>query len=234
MKKAVVTTSWDDGHKLDLKLAILLEKYGVKGTFYISPENIEFHRANLLTNKEVVNLSKNFEIGAHTMTHPRLSKVSVLESDFEINESKKYLEKIIGKPIISFCYPGGDYNQTHIKQVKNAGYKIARTVKRFSSDIGDNHFAIPTTLHAYQHWSDIVMIAKFANFNPKKFIKYYLNWDLLAIDFFDHILLTGGVFHLWGHSWEIEKNHNWDRIENVLKHISRHPEVRYLTNGELI
>jgi hypothetical protein len=32
-----VTTSWDDGHKLDMKLAVLLKKYGIKGTFYICP-----------------------------------------------------------------------------------------------------------------------------------------------------------------------------------------------------
>lgn len=32
-KQIIVTTSWDDGHKLDLKLAKLLEKHEIRGTF---------------------------------------------------------------------------------------------------------------------------------------------------------------------------------------------------------
>ena len=29
------TTSWDDGHPSDLHVADLLERYGMKGTFYL-------------------------------------------------------------------------------------------------------------------------------------------------------------------------------------------------------
>ncbi|MCX6750242.1 MAG: polysaccharide deacetylase family protein, partial [Candidatus Pacearchaeota archaeon] len=110
-KQIIVTTSWDDGHKLDLRLAKLLKKYNIKGTFYISPRNREFKKEDLLTDKEIIELSKDFEIGAHTMTHPRLTKVSEEEAFKEILESKRYLEKLTGKEIKSFCYPGGDYNK---------------------------------------------------------------------------------------------------------------------------
>ena len=34
--KTLITTSWDDGNKLDIKVAELLDKYGMKGTFYIA------------------------------------------------------------------------------------------------------------------------------------------------------------------------------------------------------
>ena len=30
-----ITTSWDDGHPLDLRVAELLAKYGLQGTFYV-------------------------------------------------------------------------------------------------------------------------------------------------------------------------------------------------------
>lgn len=33
-KQLIITTSWDDGHPLDLKIAELLDKYGINGTFY--------------------------------------------------------------------------------------------------------------------------------------------------------------------------------------------------------
>ena len=45
----IVTTSWDDGHKLDLKLAKLLKKYGVPATFYIAPNNRQWDKKDLLT-----------------------------------------------------------------------------------------------------------------------------------------------------------------------------------------
>jgi putative transposase len=41
MDKAVVTTSWDDGHPLDLKLAELLKKYDIPATLYMPMDNPE-------------------------------------------------------------------------------------------------------------------------------------------------------------------------------------------------
>ena len=64
-------------------------------------------------------------------------------------------------------------------------------------------------------------------------MKQYLNWDELAISVFNKIAEDGGVFHLWGHSWEIDKNKDWERLERVFRHISNHPTISYLTNGEL-
>ncbi len=84
MKKVIVTTSWDDGHKLDIRLALLLKKYGIKGTFYVSPENHEFKKADRLTKAMIKTISNNFEIGAHTMTHPHLSKISLEHANSEI------------------------------------------------------------------------------------------------------------------------------------------------------
>jgi peptidoglycan/xylan/chitin deacetylase (PgdA/CDA1 family) len=50
-KQIMVTTTWDDSHILDFKLAKLLKKYGIKGTFYISPKNREFREEELLSDE---------------------------------------------------------------------------------------------------------------------------------------------------------------------------------------
>jgi peptidoglycan/xylan/chitin deacetylase (PgdA/CDA1 family) len=235
MKKHVlVTTSWDDGHKLDLKLARLLNKYGIRGTFYISPNNREFNKMDLLSDSEIIEISKNFEIGAHTLTHPRLSTVSSVESYDEISGSRQYLEMVTGRRIVSFSYPGGDYDSTHVSQVKKAGFKLARTTKRFAGSIGEKRYEIPTSIHAYKHWSDIKKIATISNFDYMNFFKYFSNWDQLAIVFFNHIMQNGQIFHLWGHSWEIEKHNDWDKLEKVLKHIANRRNVMYGTNAELL
>lgn len=228
----LVTTSWDDGHILDLKMADLLARYGLTGTFYVSPKCREFPGRKLLTDKQVRHLSKNFEIGAHTMTHPRLTKVGLPIATKEIVKSKDYLERLLGKKVLSFCYPGGMFNKKHQKIVEAAGFKYARTVKRFKLHKPKDPFAAGTTVHAYKHYQDIPHILIIAKFNPTLFWKLFTNWDQLAITLFDSVP-DGGVYHLWGHSWEIDNNGDWARLENVFKHVSRQTNVLYVTNGQL-
>src|SRR5262249_40656948 len=60
-----------------------------------------------------------------------------------------------------------------------------------------------------------------------------VDWAALAIALFDEVHATGGVFHVWGHSWEIDQRHDWQRLERVLTHISRRDDVRYVTNSDL-
>jgi hypothetical protein len=77
------------------------------------------------------------------------------------------------------------------------------------------------------------MAMRLAGGNRLLAAKYFWNWDVMAIAQFDLMLATGGVFHLWGHSWEVEKNGDWARLERVFAHIARRPGVRYVDNGEL-
>lgn len=232
--KTIVTTSWDDGHVLDLKLAELLRANNLKGTFYVAPEDHEFTPENRLTPTQIRKLSKQFEIGAHTITHPRLPQVSDEQARTEITDSKSQLEAIIERPVLSFCYPGGEYRDQHVAAVRDAGYTYARTVDRFAYALGSNALLAPSSIHAYRHWSDLWQIMVFARFNPIQSLNYLLNWDQLAIAMFNRIHAAGGIFHLWGHSWEIAKNGDWSRLERVLRHIAGHVDVEYRTNGELV
>ena len=231
MKKVIVTTSWDDGHQLDLRLAQLLQDAGLKGTFYISPSNRELPERDRLNSQQVSDLSNAFEIGAHTLTHPRLPKLSLVDARREIAGSKAALEEITGKEIATFCYPGGAYTAAHVQMVKDAGYRYARTVGRYAFAV-HNPYEAPTTLHAYKHWSDLADMASFAGFRPLKFMRY-LQWDELAKAMFDHTAKVGGVYHLWGHSWEIDQHDDWERLAGVFSYIAGRPEVSYAVNGDL-
>ena len=233
MNKIIVTTSWDDGHKLDIKLAALLKKYGIAGTFYVAPHNREFNQADLLNSEGIIQISRDFEIGAHTMTHPRLPQTSDKLASQEIAQSKTYLEELIGQPVTTFCYPRGEYEPKHVKMVQDAGFRYARTVKRdYSLNQNAPLFESQTTINAYSHLSDVWEIAKFANFNPLKFFPY-LSWDNLAIAIFDRMLEEGGIYHLWGHSWEVDKLKYWSKLERVLAHIAHRAEADYVPNRNL-
>ena len=96
----IFTTSWDDGHKLDLKILDLLNKYNLKGIFYI-PKNFVLKN---LSDEEIKLISQTQEIGAHSLTHPDLTKISLAEARQEICESKKWLENLLNKKINNFCY----------------------------------------------------------------------------------------------------------------------------------
>jgi len=232
MNAVIVTSSWDDGHKHDLRLARMLQEYGLKATFYISPRNREWAEADLLKKDEIREVSREFEIGSHTVTHPRLPTIPESEAKQEITDSKAMLEDITGRPITSFCYPGGAYTPVHPHLVQDAGYRYARTVSRYAFTV-DEPYEAPTSLHTYNHWrSDVWRIAGFAKFNPTA-IRHYFGWDSLGRAMFDRVAGTGGVFHIWGHSWEIDDHNDWDRLEGMLRYISARSGVEYVTNGEL-
>ena len=232
-KQIIVTTSWDDGHKLDLKLVRLLKKYDIRGTFYISPKNREFREEDLLSNEEIKKINRDFEIGAHTITHPKLTKIGEKQAFNEIIESKKYLENLIKQKVKSFCYPGGKYNNKIKELVKEAGFIGARTVQRYCFKCPSDSLVFGTTIQTYNNISDILKIFKFSKCNPLKFYKD-LNWEHRAKKMFDYVVKYGGIYHLWGHSWEIEKNHYWHKLENLLVYISNRKNLKYLTNSEMI
>jgi len=232
MKVSLVTTSWDDGHKYDIRLARVLKEYGLSGTFYISPHNREIAKDSLLNPQEISDIGNDFEIGAHTMTHPRLPTLSESQAEAEISESKLTLEVITGKVLSSFCYPAGAYDDIHVQLVRDAGFTYARTIKRHKFAVG-NPYEAATTLHTYNHWTDIGRIAKFAGFRPVRCLQYRA-WDAMARDMFDYVKREGGMFHLWGHSWEIDRFQEWERLEDVCRYISGHSDVSYVTNSELV
>ena len=65
-------------------------------------------------------------IGAHTMTHPMLR--DTINFKWEIEQSKKELESIIGKPVKYFAYPFGQYSSVSKrvrKAVADSGYECA-------------------------------------------------------------------------------------------------------------
>jgi peptidoglycan/xylan/chitin deacetylase (PgdA/CDA1 family) len=67
------------------------------------------------------------EGGAHTVCHPYLDQLTTDEQAEEIFQSKSQLSELLGKPVRYFAYPNGDYNQSTLKLVKDAGFDAAFT-----------------------------------------------------------------------------------------------------------
>jgi len=70
------------------------------------------------------------EIGAHTVTHARLSAQTASIQKGEIARSKESLEEILGREVRSFSYPFGqneDFNSNCVEFIKGAGFTAACT-----------------------------------------------------------------------------------------------------------
>ena len=109
-----ITTSWDDGHPLDFKLAELLDKYHLSATFYIPQVNAE---REVMRAEQIQQLSKKFEIGAHTLHHTRLNSKHTNQARKEINGSFNWLKDLLGYDPVCFCFPGGRYDKNLTNEV---------------------------------------------------------------------------------------------------------------------
>jgi hypothetical protein len=66
-RSLLITTSWDDGHRSDLRFADLPEKGGLSGTFYVPSTNSACRPVMRPT--EFAQLGQRFQIGGHTQDH---------------------------------------------------------------------------------------------------------------------------------------------------------------------
>src|SRR5437868_4727740 len=98
-----ITTSWDDGHPLDFRVADLLSKYGLRGTFYV-PKTAE---RGTMTAAQLRELSRSFELGAHTLDHTVLTSATEQYAAQQITGSKAWLEDETGSACLLFAPPKG-------------------------------------------------------------------------------------------------------------------------------
>jgi len=235
-QNAIVTTSWDDGHPLDLRLAEMLARYGVRGTFYVP---LRYESVPLMDTKEIRALrAMGMEIGSHTLTHPNLTKVTQSHAIYELVESKKRLEDIVGEPIVSFCYPAGKFNSAIRSCVVDADYKVARTTVAFRTERRFDPLFMPVSFQLFPHTRSILVRHALKGGNLSGLLNWCRFWEMandpveLAECLFRACQHGGGIWHMWGHSWEIEKFHLWSVLEDVLKRVSSLQEVHYLTNSQ--
>lgn len=228
--EAYVVTSWDDASKLDLKLADLLENYGIKGTFFVTTGDV----GSEISLDDLRYLSEIHEVGAHTITHPYLTNLSLDAARKEILDSGKFLSEKLELPLdrMPFAYPYGRYSREHVEIVKSGGYCCARTTEPFHIDNPSNLYEMGVTVWTYPHaFKDLRGFLRVAKIlpgimgNPMGLKK----WDSLAIKLFDVVRLRGGVFHLFGHSHQIEEKGLWNSLSDVLNYLAYHKDVIYST-----
>jgi peptidoglycan/xylan/chitin deacetylase (PgdA/CDA1 family) len=89
-------------------------------------------------------------IGAHTVTHPVMPKLTPTARDREISESKFTCEELVGTSPVGFAYPYGDFCVNDQSAVKAAGFAFACSTQHGATAGTYDLFALPR-IHV-QNW----------------------------------------------------------------------------------
>ena len=122
-----IVLTFDDGYADFYTTAFpILEAHGFTAVSYVVPGFLDHPR--YMTSAQVEELDRaGVEIGAHTMTHADLTKASPAQLVLEVEGSKNALEKLVGHPVLDFCYPSGKFNDTVIASLRQFGLQSATT-----------------------------------------------------------------------------------------------------------
>lgn len=221
-KTKAVTLSYDDGHRDDLKLLEIINKFNVKCTF-------NFTNFSKITDEEIKeNLFRNgHEIAVHGAQHlaPAMTKAS--DGIQQIIECRKNLEKRFNRIIRGMAYPDSGIT----KFSNGASYE---SIRSYLSDLGivysrtagsdNNEFMLPTDWYAW------MPTAKHTN--PQLF-DYVKEFTELDVNNCYCAARYPRLFYLWGHSFEFSYANNWDILEKFCEKISGKDDIWYATNIEI-
>lgn len=231
------TTSWDDGHPLDLKLAGLMARHGIAGTFYCPLRNVE-GLPTLDAGGLRALASPLCEIGGHTLDHAYATRMPADAWAAQVRDGRDALEQLLGHRVAGFCYPGGKHPGPCRRIVAEAGFSYARTVQNFCLQPGSDPFLVPTTLQVYAHSSQVLLrnLASGGDWLRRAPVALATlrRGDLLSrlealLDL--ACAQEGAVLHIWGHSWEIEATGQWDLLDRFFHMVAeRVPGERRATN----
>jgi peptidoglycan/xylan/chitin deacetylase (PgdA/CDA1 family) len=125
-KKVVIT--FDDGDKSNIEKALpILVEYCMKAEFFITTGRIGFDK-NVLDRGDILQLSQSgMSVQSHGVTHKYLTGLNPEELQYELLESKLYLEKITHNKVQYLSLPGGRGDGNVTNAARQLGYKAICT-----------------------------------------------------------------------------------------------------------
>jgi peptidoglycan-N-acetylglucosamine deacetylase len=231
----IVTTSWDDGGPSDLRVAEMLVKHNLAGTFYISRSSPSVMTMSDSSIRELASMP-GIEIGSHTTTHPDLRQLGRKEFDREVSGCKDWLEDLVGESVTSFCYPKG-YCRRHMRSwLEELGVETARTTANWRNDFRFDQYFLPTSTQIFHHTavSQVRHAIREGNLLGLRNTGVNAGAPPKAV-----LEILGGnaanaySLHLWGHSWELDRYNSWDELGECLQILASLPMLQSVPNSVL-
>ncbi len=229
-KTKAVTFSYDDACREDLKTAEVLSSYGLKGTFNINSGSIATDTsAPNLTEEEIREhlLGRGHEIAIHGLWHKAPGLLRPIDGIQDVLNCRLDLEKRFGRIVRGMAYPdsgildivGQTSYETIRSYLKNLDIAYARTLG------GDNNrFQLPT---------DWLRLVPTAHHDNPQLLKWAEEFVALDVDRLYCSSKHAKLFYVWGHSFEFERNQNWERLTAICETLAHKEDTWYATNIEL-
>lgn len=223
-RKKAVSLSYDDGVEQDIRLVEIMKEHGLKGTFNLNsglyakegttyPEGI-IHRR--MTKSAVTELFEDsgVEVAVHGLTHPFLEQLPTNVCVREVAKDRENLEQQFHRFVKGMAYPYGTYSDEVVQILKQTGIAYARTT------ISSRNFKIP------KDWLRLEATCHHNDERLEELEKQFVEGEVM----FNR---EPWLFYLWGHSYEFERDDNWDVIEQFASYVGGREDIWYATNLEI-
>lgn len=205
-----VTLSYDDGRVDDRILVAKMNDYGLKGAFHLNSGF--FGKPGYINAEEVSTLYAGQEVSAHTSAHPHLDLIPPERLVMEIMEDRNALEELTGYPVRGMSYPYGSWNEQVVSALPGFGIEYARTTN------STNTFDMPS---------------EFLQWHPTCHHKQMLEYgERFLSDQSRHARMK--LFYVWGHSYEFDRDRNWNMLEQFGELVGGQSDIWYATNSEIV
>lgn len=200
--------SYDDGNVADRHLVSIFNEYGLKGTFHLNGSLIG--KDERLPASEIASLYKGHEIACHTAWHPTLARCPSEQIVQELMNDRRILEELAGYTVRGFSYPNGSYSKKIMELLPHLGIDYARVVPSTGTfDLPENLYELKATCH---HKEGLLELGK----------------KLLETQRSQHLYLM----YVWGHSFEFDRENNWELMEEFAALMSGHRDIWYTSSIE--
>ena len=228
-KPKAVTFSYDDGCIEDIRFSQILTKHNLKCTFNLNCDVLRKGSGLSQADVEEYLLAKGHEIAVHGQLHRAEGGMRLIEGIRDVLECRLELEKKYGRIIRGMAFP--DFGIT--KMYNGASYEAIKQYLKeldivYSRTLGgdNNRFTLP------EDWLAWMPTAHHNNPELMGWLEEFLNFDYTAKGIY---CANRGprLCYIWGHSYEFERNQNWELAEQICEKVAGKEDVWYATNMEI-
>ena len=218
-KSKVFTMSYDDGIYQDIRFVDIINQHGLKCTFNVNGTLTErdavkpYEKLSFRQVQEFY-LSGGHEVALHSYSHPTLVDLPIEQVTYEYIKNREILEDCTGMIIRGSAYPNNKYNEKVLHSLKACGVAYARGGAQTELfDIPSDWLQFMPTI---KHWNPRLMELGETFLNLKTLVHH-----------------TCAMFSLMGHSYEFDRDNNWEVIGEFAELIGGHDDVWYATCIEI-
>lgn len=210
-KHKVLTMSYDDAQIHDKRLVDIFNANGIKGTFHLNAGLTDAYGPKVQP-EEYNDVYKGHEVAAHTYSHPTIERCPIDQVVQQVIEDRKLLEDVVGYPVRGMSYPNGSFSDDIKAMLPACGIEYSRVVG------STQHFGLPRDYYEWQatchHRTNLMKLGEdFAKLDKKQYLY---------------------MMYVWGHSFEFDRDNNWELIEEFCSFIGRRDDIWYATNIEIV